>query len=77
MLAVVLAANNVVLAFGTPPPLDPPPTTVYSCIGFEPPMDRGPVEVHKNRALPLKAILEDEDGYVLFIKNARKIYVFL
>jgi hypothetical protein len=62
MLAIVLAANNVVLAFGVAPP---PTTAYYSCIGFEAPMDRGPVEVHKNRALPLKAVLEDEDGYLV------------
>jgi len=62
MLAIVLAANNFVLAFIPNPPPDVP--TLY-CIGFEPPLDRGPVEVHKNRALPLKAILEYEDGYLV------------
>ena len=67
MLAIVLAANNVVLAIGvdpTPTPT-PPPTVYYSCIGFESPMNRGPVKVHKNRVLPLKAILEDEEGYLV------------
>ena len=62
MLAIVLAANNVVLAIDVAPPSS---TVYYSCIGFESPMNRGPVEVQKNRALPLKAILEDEDGYLV------------
>jgi hypothetical protein len=37
--------------------------TPVSCIGFDPPMDKGPVTVKgKNRALPLKAQLFDETG---------------
>jgi len=35
---------------------------MYSCTGFEPPLDNGPVTVKKNRALPLKAQLFDSDG---------------
>jgi hypothetical protein len=34
----------------------------YTCSGFDPPMDNGPVTVKKNRALPLKAELLDENG---------------
>jgi len=34
----------------------------YHCSGFESPMDQGPVTVKKNRALPLKAQLLDENG---------------
>lgn len=45
-------------------PLDvamtPPP--IFVCVGFEPPMEDGPVSVNKNRALPLKAELFDGDG---------------
>jgi hypothetical protein len=37
----------------------------YTCVGFEPPMDVGPVKVKKNRALPLKMQLFDEDGFVV------------
>lgn len=33
-----------------------------SCIGFEPPMDGGPVAVKKNRVLPFKATLADQNG---------------
>lgn len=40
----------------------PVPTTTYSCIGFDPPMDNGAVTVKKNRVLPLKAALVDENG---------------
>jgi hypothetical protein len=36
-----------------------------SCIGFEPPMDQGPVTVKKSRALPLKAMLADTSGNLL------------
>ena len=35
---------------------------VFSCVGFEAPMDNGPVTVKKNRALPLKAQLFDSSG---------------
>ena len=35
------------------------------CVGFEPPMAGGPVSVRGNRALPLKAVLEDSDGLEL------------
>lgn len=35
---------------------------IATCIGFEPPMDNGPVTVKKNRALPLKAVLNDASG---------------
>lgn len=35
----------------------------YRCEGFEAPMDKGTVSVKKNRALPLKAKLIDEDGF--------------
>jgi YVTN family beta-propeller protein len=35
---------------------------VYSCLGFEAPMDVETVTVKKNRALPLKAQLLDSDG---------------
>jgi hypothetical protein len=34
----------------------------YNCSGFESPMDKGPVTVKKNRALPLKAQLFDENS---------------
>jgi hypothetical protein len=34
----------------------------FSCVGFEPPMDQGPVTAKKNRALPLKAQLFKADG---------------
>jgi len=34
----------------------------YSCLGFEPPMDKGAVTVKKNRVLPFKAELIDLDG---------------
>jgi hypothetical protein len=34
----------------------------FSCVGFEPPMDQGPVTAKKNRALPLKAQLYRADG---------------
>jgi len=37
----------------------------YSCSGFDPPMDKGAVRVKKNRVLPLKAVLLDENGYLL------------
>ena len=39
--------------------------TTYNCIGFEPPMANGPVTVRKNRALPLKAQIFDEEGYLI------------
>ena len=35
---------------------------VYSCVGFEAPMNGGPVSVKTNRALPLKAQLLDFNG---------------
>lgn len=37
-------------------------TTLYSCVGFEPPMDIGAVTVKKNMVLPLKAELLDFGG---------------
>ena len=40
--------------------IDPVPSV--SCVGFEPPMDGGAVKVKKNRALPHKAQLFDENG---------------
>ncbi len=40
-------------------PVDPPVPSV-SCVGFESPMNGGPVKVKKNRALPHKAQLLDE-----------------
>lgn len=36
----------------------------FSCIGFEPPMDKGVVTVKKHRALPLKAQLFDNNNAV-------------
>ncbi len=36
---------------------------VMSCVGFEPPMAGGPVTVRGKRALPLKALLLDADGF--------------
>jgi hypothetical protein len=39
------------------------PLNVYDCYGFEPPMDKGPVRVRGNRALPLKAHVFDGDGF--------------
>jgi hypothetical protein len=36
-----------------------------TCIGFESPMDRIPVKVHKNRALPLKAQLVVDQGSII------------
>lgn len=40
----------------------PVPDIVYSCVGFEPPLNSGAVKVRKKRALPLKAELFDVDG---------------
>jgi len=37
-------------------------TPTYSCVGFDPPLDNGAVTVKKNRVLPLKAALVDENG---------------
>lgn len=34
----------------------------YSCVGFEPPLDNGPITVKKNRVLPFKAELLNGDG---------------
>jgi hypothetical protein len=34
----------------------------YDCVGFEPPMEGGPVTARGNRALPLKAQLFDDEG---------------
>jgi len=42
--------------------LSPEDSTYYSCVGFDPPMDNGPVKVKKNKVLHLKAELRDEDG---------------
>ena len=40
--------------------------TAFQCEGFEPPLNMGPVIVRKsNRALPHKAQLKDEDGFVV------------
>lgn len=36
------------------------PQREVNCVGFEPPMDQGPVQVKQNRALPLKAQLFEE-----------------
>lgn len=35
---------------------------ILSCIGFQSPMDNGPVTVKKNRVLPFKSIVEDENA---------------
>ena len=35
---------------------------IFSCVGFEPPMDNRIVKVKKNRVLPLKAEIVDSDG---------------
>lgn len=45
--------------------LDPVTIEVYSCIGFESPMNSGPVTVNKNRVLPLKAQLVDQNGLLI------------
>jgi concanavalin A-like lectin/glucanase superfamily protein len=37
-------------------------TPIYTCSGFESPMDSGPVTVKKNRVLPLKAQLFNANG---------------
>ncbi|MCG2721493.1 MAG: hypothetical protein L6290_05690, partial [Thermodesulfovibrionales bacterium] len=38
--------------------VDPyPPSVSYSCLGFEPPLDKSPIKFKKNRVLPLKAQL--------------------
>ena len=37
----------------------------YSCLGFDSPMSNGAVKVKKNRVLPLKAQLANEDGYLI------------
>ena len=37
----------------------------HACIGFDAPMDRGPVTVRKHRVLPLKARVLDADGVEL------------
>jgi YVTN family beta-propeller protein len=37
-------------------------TPVYSCVGFDPPLNAGPVKVTKKRALPFKAQLLDAAG---------------
>jgi len=56
---IVVSAGSHVAAFTQVPP----PVPSYACIGFDPPMDKGPVKVKKNRVLPLKAELVDADGY--------------
>lgn len=48
----------VEIAFSAPAP-------AYACVGFEPPLADGPVTVKGNRALPLKAELVDQDGFML------------
>jgi hypothetical protein len=40
-------------------------TELLNCIGFEPPMDSYPVMVKKNRALPLKAEVFNDEGYAM------------
>lgn len=50
----------------THPYYDLPPCTlpgIFSCIGFEPPMDNSSVIVKKHRALPLKAQLFDAQSF--------------
>jgi hypothetical protein len=42
-----------------------PPVTQLNCLGFESPLDKGPVTVKKNRALPHKSQLQDEEGYAV------------
>ena len=42
-----------------------PLAPAYTCEGFEAPLDGGPVAVRKNRALPFKAELLDENGFAL------------
>ena len=42
-----------------------PLAPAYTCVGFEPPLDSGPVTVKKNRVLPFKAELLDENGFAL------------
>jgi hypothetical protein len=37
----------------------------YACVGFERPLDHGPVTIRRNLALPLKAELFDQDGFAL------------
>ena len=37
-------------------------TPTYSCIGFQPPCDAGPIKVKKNRVIPLRAVLVDSEG---------------
>ena len=37
----------------------------FSCVGFNSPMGNGPVKVKKNRVLPLKAQIFDEDSFVV------------
>jgi hypothetical protein len=34
----------------------------FECVGFQSPMDEGPVTVKKNRVLPFKAVIQDESG---------------
>ncbi len=42
---------------------------IYSCVGFEPPMNSPPVSVRKKRALPLKVQLFDADGELVTDTN--------
>jgi hypothetical protein len=44
----------------------------YACVGFERPLDDGPVTVRRrNLALPLKAVLVDQDGIALTGRDLR------
>jgi hypothetical protein len=45
--------------------LEVPAVPAVICAGFEPPMADHPVTVKKNRALPLKALVFDADGFAL------------
>ena len=49
------------LAFST----DPEPVPEFSCVGFEKPMNNGPVMGQKKRVLPFKAQLTDNDGNII------------
>jgi hypothetical protein len=40
-----------------------PEPQIYSCTGFRPPCDNGPVKVKKNRVIPFRAVLVDSEGF--------------
>lgn len=62
--------NNFGNAFGVRVTANPVAEVSFSCIGFEPPMDK-PVGVHKkNRVLPLKMELRDQAGVPITGLNA-------